>query len=246
MAKPWINKLSHIPLYRQLVYSMAEQIKSGEMQPGTRIPSEREMAELARVSRTTARQAIEELVATGLVYREQGRGTFVAEPRMRSLMGFASFSEDIIARGKKPTSIILEQQVTPASAVIAKRLKVALDEPVLHLVRLRMADEEPVAVQYSYLPLRLVPGLDKVDLKDKSLFTTLRNEYGVYPVWTEAEVEAIGATPALAEYLQVEPRSPVLLVCGLTYTESFELVESVETYYRGETLALYIGRQRFM
>jgi GntR family transcriptional regulator len=245
MTKLRINKLSPVPLYLQLVQGMTEQIRLGELQPGDRIPSERELTETAQVSRTTARIAIDELVASGLVYREQGRGTFVAKPRMRNLMGFVSFTEDIIARGMKPRTTVLRQQKIKASAKIASALRIEAGESVLNLVRIRLADDEPIAVQHSYLPSKLVPGLENYDLTDKSLFNILRTEYGIYPAWTEAEVEASAASSELAEHFQVEEGSPVLVVRGLSYTESFEVVESVETCYRSQGFALYLGRQRF-
>ena len=246
MMAPGLNKHSHVPLYRQLFDKLAAQIQQGELQPGERIPSEREMAEQLHVSRTTARLAIDELVTSGLVYREQGRGTFVAEPRMRSLMGFASFSEDIIARGWQPSSQILKQEMVNVDEELQKTLKVSPKDPVLHLARLRKADGQPVALQYSYLCYRLVPGLEKQDLTNKSLFSILREQYYIYPAWTEAEIEAMAATAEEARLLEIEPGEPVLVVRGLTYTESFEIVESVKTVYRGRGLALYIGRQRFL
>jgi GntR family transcriptional regulator len=245
MPSPSVDKRSDVPLYRQLFKKMAQQIADGTLKPGERLPSERELAEIARVSRTTARLAIDELVANGLVYREQGKGTFLAQPHMRGLMGFASFSEDVIARGMKPHSIVLRQEVQKATPEIAERLKLPADSDVLNLVRLRLADDSPIALQYSFLPLHLVPELDKFDLEDKSLFTTLREEYGLYPSWTEAEVEAIEAPEETKKHLDLHKGAPVLVVRGLTYTDSFELVESVETIYRGQGLALYIGRQRF-
>jgi GntR family transcriptional regulator len=223
---------------------MSEQIKVGDLRPGDRIPSERELTQLTRVSRTTARIAIEELVASGLVYRELGRGTFVAEPRMRNLMGFASFSEDIIARGMKPKSVVLRQEEIKASAKIASDLRIEVGEPVLNLVRIRLADDDPIAVQHSYLPSKLVPGLDALDLADKSLFSILRTEYGIYPAWTEAEVEASSASSELAEHFGIAEGSPVLVVFGLSYTDTFEIVERIKTYYGSQGFALYLGRQR--
>ena len=245
MTKLKVNKRSPVPLYLQLVQGMSEQISLGELQPGDRIPSERELTQLTRVSRTTARLAIEELVTSGLVYREQGRGTFVAEPRKRNLMGFVSFSEDIVSRGMKPKSVVFQQQTVQSTAKIAADLRIGSGEPVLNVARVRLADDEPIAVQHSYLPSKLVPGLESLDLENKSLFAVLRTEYGIYPAWTEAEVEATGASQELAEHFRVDEGSPVLLVRGLTYSESFEVVESVKTYYRSQGFALYLGRQRF-
>ena len=244
MIKLKINKQSPVPLYLQLVEDMSEQIRLGKLRPGDRIPSERELSNLTRTSRTTARIAIDELVASGLVYREQGRGTFVAEPRMRNLMSFASFTEDIVARGMVPKSEVLQQEVIKANAEIASDLRIEVGEPVLKLVRIRLADDEPIAIQYSYLPSRLVPGLAAMDLTDESLFSVLRTEYDIYPAWTEAEVKASAASDELVEHLQVDEGSPILVVFGLSYTDSFEIFERIETYYRSQDFALYLGRVR--
>jgi len=239
-----LNKYSPVPLYRQLVDKLTGQIRSGELRPGDRVPSERELAEQLNVSRTTARLAIEELVTSGLVYREQGRGTFVAASSMRGLIGFASFSEDLIARGYKPGTRIIAQELIDGDDTIRKALKVEQDEKILRLMRLRLADDKPVAIQTTHLPARLVPGLEHRDLTDQSLFAILRHDYYIYPAWTEAEIEATRATSQQAQLLGLTLGDPVLIVRGLSYTDSFDIVESVETVYRGEGLSLYIGRQR--
>ncbi len=239
-----LNKYSHVPLYRQLVDKLAAQIQSGKLRPGDRVASEREMAEQLNVSRTTARLAIEELVASGLVYREQGRGTFVAASAMHGLLGFASFSEELIVRGHKPGARILEQTVINGDEPILSALKLGEGDKVLRLVRLRLADDKPVALQTTHLPARLVPGLENRNLTDQSLFAILRAEYYVYPAWTEAKIEAAPADAEQAQWLDIAPGDPVLIVRGLSYTDSFEIVESVDTVYRGKGLSLYLGRQR--
>lgn len=239
-----LNKHSHMPLYRQLSGRIISRIQQGELKPGEQIPSEREMAELFGVSRTTARLAIDDLVSGGVVYREQGKGTFVAEPRMSSVMGFTSFSEDMRARGHEPRSRILAQELVTADERLRKELKLGPDEKAIYLRRLRLADERPVAIQTAYLPQAMFPELQSMALADRSLFSILRSEYYIYPAWTEAAMEAAAATEEQAELLNLAPADPVLVVRGLTYTETFEIVESVETVYRGQGLALYIGRQR--
>ncbi|HVO42744.1 MAG TPA: GntR family transcriptional regulator, partial [Aggregatilineales bacterium] len=174
MSTTSLNKYSHVPLYQQLVDKLAAQIRRGELRPGDRVPSEREIAERLNVSRTTARLAVEELVASGLVYREQGRGTFVAASARNSVLGFASFSEDIRARGLKPGSRILAQELIDGDEAIHELLNLPPGEKVLRLVRLRLADSKPVAIQTAWLPARIVPGLEKRDLTNQSLFTILR------------------------------------------------------------------------
>lgn len=239
-----LNKQSPVPLYSQLYTRLAERISSGELKAGDRLPPERELAESMNVSRITARQAIDALAEKGLVYREQGRGTFVAEPKMHGLIGFTSFSEDLRQRGFHPSSHILVQELKTVAEQDQKILKLESDELALHLVRVRMADDRPVAIQSALIPHRLCPGLENIDLHDQSLYSVLREEYDIHPAWTEAELEAISATAEQARLLNLEKGDPVLVVHGITYSDSFEIIETVRTVYRGKGLALYIGRQR--
>jgi GntR family transcriptional regulator len=239
-----LNKNSTVPLYSQLFSRLRAQIESGEYKAGDRLPPERELAEWLNVSRITARQAIDALVESGMVFRERGRGTFVAEPKMRGLIGFTSFSEDMRARGYTPHSQILTQELTFVDEQLQKVLKIVPQEMALHLVRVRMADDRPVALQSAYLPHRLCPGLENEDLSEASLYSVLREKYYINPAWTEAELEALPALDEEARFLQIEKHDPVLVVRGITFTDSFDVVESVRTVYRGKGLALYIGRQR--
>lgn len=239
-----LNKRSPVPLYTQLYARLAEQISTGAFKPGDRLPPERELAETMNVSRITARQALDALAKKGLVYREQGRGTFVAEPKMHGLIGFTSFSEDMRQRGYHPSSQILIQELKTVDLEAQKVLKLGPDELALHLVRVRMADERPVAIQSALIPERLCPGLESMVLHDQSLYSVLREEYDLHPAWTEAELEAISASPEEARLLNLEKGDPVLVVHGITYSDSFEIIETVRTVYRGKGLALYIGRQR--
>lgn len=243
MIRP-LNKHSTVPLYTQLYARLAEQISSGQLKAGDQLPPERELAESMNVSRITARQAIDALVDKGLVYRERGRGTFVAEPKMRGLIGFTSFSEDMRARGYRPSSQIILQALAPVDTEACKTLKMGEDELAIHLTRVRLADDTPVALQSALIPARLCPGLEQEDLHNQSLYSILREKYAIYPAWTEAEMEALPASAEEAHRLCLEKGDPVLIVRGITYSDSFEIIESVRTVYRGKGLALYIGRQR--
>lgn len=239
-----LNKNSHVPLYLQLSAQLVRKIENGELKPGDKLLSERELAETLGVSRITARLAIQELLKSGMVYREQGRGTFVAESRMRDVQGFTSFTEDMKSRGLRPGSHILNQEIIPVDEKLAQTLHLEIGDSALLLKRLRFANDRPVAIQTAYLPHRLVPGLESMDLTNRSLFEVLRQKYYIYPAWTEAAVEAAAASVEEAHLLNLRRGEPVLVVTGLTFTETFEIVESVRTIYPGKGLALYIGRQR--
>ncbi len=239
-----LDKGSHIPLYLQLSAQLTEMIHSGELKPNFRLPSEREISEIVNVSRITSRLAVQELLESGLVYREQGRGTFVAEPKMRGVQGFTSFTEYMRNHGLVPGSKILSQELVGVDENLAVTLHLKLGDQALHLVRLRYADGHPVAVQSAYLPAKMFPGLEAENLVDRSLFEVLRKKFFVYPAWTEAAVEASSATPDQARWLEIKAGEPVLIVRGLTFTDTFEVVETVRTVYPGKGLAVYIGRQR--
>ena len=241
-----LDKGSFIPLYLQLFERLARQIEMGILKPGERLISERDLAVSLNISRITTRQAIDALLESGLVYREQGRGTFVAEPKMRGVLGFTSFTEDMRSRGLKPSSRVLVQELLCVDEKLQFTLKIGPEDYALHLVRLRCADNQPVALQSSYVPARMFPGLEKEDLNDKSLFTVLIEKYCIRPAWTEAEIEAMPASPEEARLLTLKPNDPLLVVRGLTFTDSFEVVESVRTAYRSKGVALYIGRQRLV
>ena len=135
-----LDKTSHIPLYLQLTAQLIHMIEEGELKPGDKIASERELSEILKVSRITSRLAIQELFKSGLIYREQGRGTFIAESKMRNVQGFTSFTENMIKRGMKPGSQIFLQEVIPAEDTLARILHINPGDPALHLVRLRTAD----------------------------------------------------------------------------------------------------------
>lgn len=243
IEKP-LNKNISTPLYRQLSVRLADQIIKGEYKAGEKLPSEREFSDQLNVSRITARQAIEALLESGLIYREQGRGTFVAEPRMRHLEGLVSFTEDMIARGYHPSSRVITQELIEADEEFQRILKIDPTDKILHLVRVRLADGKPIALQSNYISQKLCPGIENEDLSSQSLYALLREKYYAYPAWTEIELEAVPATVEEAHFLEVEARSPLLVVRGKSFTDSFEIVESVNTVYRGKGVALYIGRHR--
>jgi len=239
-----LDKGSQTPLYLQLTKRLIEQIETGQLNTGDKLPSERELSDALHVSRVTARMAIDILFEKGLVYREKGKGTYVAQPKMRGVKGFSSFSEDARARGLNPSSKIIRQEIVQVEEKMRQTLKIGPEEKEVNLVRVRMVDDEPVAFQSTYIPQKICPGIESLDLTDKSLFAVLRKEYFIHPAWTEAIVRAKLADQKEADLLEIQAGEPVIVVSGLTFTEAFEIVESVTTIYPADDFELYIGRQR--
>ncbi|HEY1276600.1 MAG TPA: GntR family transcriptional regulator [Thermoleophilaceae bacterium] len=149
------------------------------LEPGSSLPSERELAERFGLARMTVRGEVDRLVAEGLVYRLHGRGTFVAEPRVAQELTFSSFTEDMRARGMKPGSVVRASETIEADGFLAGALELAPGAPVLRVDRVRTADGEPMALEQAFLPVERLPGIDQVDFEQASLFEVLDERFGV-------------------------------------------------------------------
>src|SRR5271165_4384719 len=120
-----ISRFSPVPRYHQLKEILRERVRRGDWKPGDLIPSERELSETYRISRMTARQAVTDLVNEGVFYREQGKGTFVTSHKITlQLMRLTGFTEDISARGQRPSTRVIAATMCPADDITAERLRV--------------------------------------------------------------------------------------------------------------------------
>lgn len=238
------NQSKFVPLYIQIYRLLKEAIDNKEYQPGDKLPSETELIHKYEVSRTTAISAIEKLADEGLVYRERGKGTFVASPVVNDFSFHQSFSKHLQDRNFTPGSRLISVDVCEMGSEITQKLDVQTDEDHFCLVRIRLADNEPVALQYAYLPTRRVPNLDDHDFEDTSLFRILREDYKIEPAWAEAVVEARLANPEEAEYLNIKEDQPILLIWHKTLDEKYRPIEYVRSVYRSDRLSFSTGRSR--
>jgi GntR family transcriptional regulator len=171
--------------------------------PGAELPSERELAERYGLARMTVRTEIERLAAQGLVYRLQGRATFVAAPRVAQAGALSSFPEDMVARGLTPGSIVRSSETMEADGLLAAQLEVAPGDRVFHLERVRTADGRPMAVEHAYLPMRRFAGIEEVDFTETSLFEMLGARFGVRLRDAHQRVVAVMLGPSEAALLDV-------------------------------------------
>lgn len=230
-------------MYFRIQQTILEQIQNGTLKPGQQLPTEAELAQQYQVSRITAKRALDELVRLGRAYRQQGRGTFVAQTHIRNISGFGSFSEDMKSRGMAPSSRVLQFQVVEPDEDIRQRLQLEPGEKVYLLKRLRLADGMPVAVETAYLPYRMFPGLSGEDLNTRSLYSILKEKYQIIPTWADAEMEALLPTKEQAALLNLDPSRPVLSARRVTYSVNYDVIECVHSVYRGDRFSFYSGRQ---
>lgn len=224
-----------IPLYYQIKTRLLEQIESGQLKPGDRVPSERELTERFAVSRMTARQALVELETQGYLVRVQGRGTFVATPKLEQpLVMLTSFTEDMRRRGLESGSRVLSAGEVPAGRRVSQTLGIGESAPIYRLERLRLAGNEPMALETSHLDASFFPDLLAHNLENRSLYSVLREVYGVQLVRATQSLEAVPADPRQAEILHVREGSPLMLMERISRDQNDRPVEWVRSYYRGD------------
>jgi GntR family transcriptional regulator len=243
IARQALDPTSHVPLYLQLAGQLRAQIGSGHLKPRDQLPSETELVHLLGISRATAIAALSELVRTNEAFRVRGRGTFVANPVIGTFSLASSFTEDTRQRGLSPTSVTISFAHAVADKETAHRLDMPSDGAYFRLARLRLVEDDPVAVQTAYLPTGLYPGLERKDFETTHLYALMRDKYGLVPHWTEAIIEARTVDASDADRLQVPRRSPVLVVWHLTLDASLGALEYVRSVYRSDRFSFATGRQ---
>lgn len=240
-----LNKNIPIPLYYQLKERLTHQIRSGEFPPGTLMPSERELSDLYAISRMTVRQALGEMVKEGLLLREQGKGTFVAEPKIsQGLLKLTSFSEDMRSRGMTPDSRVRGTYIQEASVVAAAALQLEHDRKVMVFERVRLADSKPMAFEVTSIPLSRFPGIEHANLHDASLYKVLEEQYYVTIQHARQTIEVGLSGSAESEILGIPKGSPVLYIERVTFDNEDRPFEYVRSVYRGDRYKLHVELQR--
>jgi GntR family transcriptional regulator len=232
------RRLSTPPRYLVIAAQVRDRITVEQLGPHTLLPSERELAEQHGVSRMTARQALSLLENEGLVYRRPPRGTFVSEPRVRFHIG--SFSEEVSRLGRRPAARLLwaERQEPTPSVRLALDLDAGTMVHVFH--RLRTVDDVPFALETTFLPADLTPGI--LDLADEgSLWATLRDRYGVELGRSTAVLESIVLDDSSSAQLNVRPGSAGTLLTRTTFGTGDRRVEYARDVYRADRASFEVS-----
>ncbi len=146
----------------------------------------------------------------------------------------SSFSQDMVARGITPGAKVLEHRVGAADEALARELEEPVGTPVLHLVRLRTADGEPMAIERTALSLRRYPGLEDVDFAQNSLYGVLAERWGVALGMVSASIVAAPPEGDDAQLLEIPPTTPCLIITSAPRTSSGEVIEFGRSTYRSD------------
>ncbi len=223
---------ARVPKYYRLKRHLLEITQT--MPPGTPVPPERTLAAEFDTSRTTVRQALQELVVEGRLERIQGKGTFVAKPKVAQVLQLTSYTEDMRAQGLEPASQLLDIGYVAADDRLAGLLDIKPGGRVLRIERLRLANGEPMAIETTHLSAKRFPALRRNLAKHTSLYTALAEVYGVHLAEAEETIETSLATPREAGLLGTDVGLPMLLLSRHSIDTSGEPVEWVRSVYRGD------------
>jgi DNA-binding GntR family transcriptional regulator len=225
-----------VPKYFTVKEALLAEISAGNWPPGALVPSEPELCQQFGVSRTTIRRAVSELSAEGRLSVVQGRGTFVATPKLEERFVQRAFGlyEDLERRGITVTTRVLRQDVVDPPAEVARRLRLKPGERAHLLVRLRAVHGEPILLSTTYIPEPLCPGLAAEDLSQGSLYRLLKERYGLVIHRGDRRLEAVAAGPQDARLLDIALASPLLLMDSVAYLANGRPFEHSVALQRGD------------
>ena len=229
------------PKHVQLRDALAE-LATTELAPDTAIPSERELMTTYDVSRATVRKAIDGLVADGLLQRIHGRGTFVARPRLESRLHLASFSQDMRRRGLTPSTRLLNVELDRPPAEVAAALELDADAQAWKLDRVRLADDQPIALENGWYPKALLPGLDRHDLGG-SLYELFSGVFDLTIDSAEQTLWGEAADGGVASRLDAPVNTPLLVFRRVSKAAGRPL-EYVVSRYRGDRYQIHMSLGR--
>ena len=226
-------------LQHQLKKEFYEKIASKEWLPGQLIPSEKELCDEYGVSRITVREALRELVQANYLVRKQGKGTFVAEPKIKQeyISKIQSFNDEILHRGMTPSTevlqfLVLEGDEIPAEVIEAFQL--SAEEKVIFLHRKRMADGRPIVHSKTFLPYALCSKVFQYDLNKERLYSILDMSDETRIHHLDRTIEAVEAGTEDAKLLEMEKKKPIQYIRSVGYNSFGKVIEYTMSRYRGD------------
>ena len=214
---------------------------AADLGPGALVPSDRSLAEHFGVARQTVRSEVGRLVADGVLVNRPARGTFVAELARRPRVVGRSFSEDMRMRGMVSGSRVLELDVLEVTERLADLLQAERGTRAMRLVRLRTADDVPMGIERSLVSLARFPGLEETDFANASLYSTLRERWGVLTQSVSAVSNAVAPDAEEARLLEIERSQPCMTIQSVQRGADGEVIEAGRSIYRGDLYELDVS-----
>ncbi|HEX7063830.1 MAG TPA: GntR family transcriptional regulator [Bacillales bacterium] len=225
---------SAIPLYHQVKEILVKRIQEKRWQPGDLIPTEQELIDEFKVSRTTIRQAITELVQEGLLEKRQGRGTIIKSQKLVGSLGrLTGFAEEVMEKGYLPYSKLIRAEFHNDLYTEKKKLQLSEDESVLVIERIRFADDEPIAFERTCWPEKIGEILKQHDL-DGAKFYQILEDHETYLKKANETISAVNSTLYEADLLGISAGQALLEMSRLSYGLDDKPIEYTRTKYRSD------------
>ncbi len=238
------HRLVRQPMYQQMNEILRELLRSGEFAEGDQFLTERQIAERFQVSRPTANKVLGGMVSEGLLEFRKGVGTFVCLPRLNfDVQALISFTDNAKEAGRKPSSRVLQCRQIPASEAepeVAVKLRIASNQMIFAMTRLRLADGIPVILEKRWLPLDIFPGLTRQDLRG-SFYDLCRNKFGLRVSESDQTIRAVILRGKEALTLETRSGSPAFLVSAVGYSGA-RAIWWEKTLYRGDSYEFHRAR----
>jgi len=240
-----VDKQSPLPRYYQLKEIMRDMIENEQLKPGDTVPTERELCEYHEISRMTARKAIIELVHEGILFREQGKGTFVAKPKVRqNVSELVGFTEEMKKKGLTVETKILDFKIKEPTTKIKKQLNLQTIDKVFEILRLRLVEGEPYAIEKAWIPEKYARGFKEEELEGYSLYKVLEEKYGIRLSHGKQTMEPIILTSYESSLLGVREDILGLLFERRTFTDDDNPIEFTKSVYRSDRYKFEITLDR--
>ncbi|MEE4490291.1 GntR family transcriptional regulator [Streptomyces sp. BE230] len=204
-----------------------------ELGEGGTLPPERELALRYEVSRETVRQALRELLLEGRLAR-QGRGTVVAGPKLEQPLSLASYTEGVRRQGRTPGRRLIGLERFPCPEALAPEIGAESGEPVWHLERVLLADDDRVGLESTYVSVARVPDLEERFDPASSFYAYLHDRLGISFGDADERIETVLATPREALLIGTPPALPMLLIHRISRDTGGQPLERVRTLFRGD------------
>lgn len=231
---------SPLSLYFQLKESIIANILNNTWPPDSKIPSENELCSMYGVSRVTVRKALDELVQDDYIVRRQGKGTFVKRKALdQHLSKFYSFSEELKKRNLHEIASILSFEVLTAEDRIQAHLHLGTDKRVFRIKRIRSLEEEPYALESSFIPYSLASGLTAEKVGNTGLYNSLR-EFGLDPVYATETFKAVTLHARTAKLLKAKTGDAGIYLTRNTYMQQRVPIEFCESIILGSVFSYTI------
>jgi GntR family transcriptional regulator len=227
------------PIYKHVKKDILNNINSGAYKSGDKIPSERELGVIYNVSRMTARQAVNELVNEGIVYREKGRGTYLSSPQFLQ-NNVKSFTETLKEQDYTPSTKILEFSMVHNLKDICSKMGCNLKDKFYKIKRLRLGNNIPIALETVYIPEYKCEGLKTYDMS-KSLYKVLEDNYGYIVENVTCQIDATISNKIMISIFELSKPVALLKVTGITYTTTGDKLFYEESYYRPDIYKYHVN-----